>query len=271
MRPTLSDVNEVVAGACVAVAVVAAIRSTWSPCGQSMLSSITPMSERARNQRWGITAAWFVTGGIAGGLTLGALAALLAAGVAALGISTTVAAALGAACAVVAASLDLGAFGLAPPWLRRQVNEIWLGTYRGWLYGVGFGWQIGVGVTTYIMTAAVFLTVVLAALTADPIVACAIATLFGTLRGLGVLLARRIDTPAQLSAFHRRFHELGPATRAAAVAVQLVVAVALAWSAGGVVVGLAVAAVAGVAVIVLTMRRRSGSAAGDLAERAPVG
>jgi hypothetical protein len=204
-----------------------------------MLSSITPMSERARNQRWGVTATWFVVGGIAGGVTLGALAALLAAGIALAGLSTTAGVSAGAVCALAAASLDLGAFGLAPPYLRRQVNEIWLGTYRGWLYGVGFGWQIGVGITTYIMTAAVFLTIALAALTADPLIAFAIATLFGTIRGLGVILARNIDSPAQLSAFHRRFHDLGPTTRAVTIAVQLVVAVLLAWSAGGAIVGLA--------------------------------
>jgi len=152
---------------------------------------------------------------------LGALTALLAVGVAAIGPTTATAVALGAGGALVAASLDLGAFGLAPPYLRRQVNEIWLSTSRGWLYGVGFGWQIGVSVTTYIMTAAVFLTIALAALTADLFVAfaiaiaIAIATLFGCIRGLGVLLARSIDSPAELAAFHRRFHDLGPTTKAA--------------------------------------------------------
>src|SRR3546814_9872959 len=33
-------------------AVAAAIRSTWSPCGLSMLSTITPIGEQGRNQRW---------------------------------------------------------------------------------------------------------------------------------------------------------------------------------------------------------------------------
>jgi len=142
---------------------------------------------------------------------LGALTALLAVGVAAIGPTTATAVALGAGGALVAASLDLGAFGLAPPYLRRQVNEIWLSTSRGWLYGVGFGWQIGVSVTTYIMTAAVFLTIALVAFA----IAIAIATLFGCIRGLGVLLARSIDSPAELAAFHRRFHDLGPTTKAA--------------------------------------------------------
>ncbi len=48
--------------AAVVVAVAAAGRSTWSPCGLSMLSTITPLGERARGHRWGATAAWFVAG-----------------------------------------------------------------------------------------------------------------------------------------------------------------------------------------------------------------
>ena len=56
----------------------AAIRSTWSPCGLSMLSTITPMAERSRNRRWGLTAAWFLSGAVLGGAVLGAGAALLA-------------------------------------------------------------------------------------------------------------------------------------------------------------------------------------------------
>ena len=36
------------------VAVAAAIRSTWSPCGQSMLSTITPLGEAGRGNRFGV-------------------------------------------------------------------------------------------------------------------------------------------------------------------------------------------------------------------------
>ena len=32
-------------------AVIAAARSTWSPCGLSMLSSITPLAEQGRGHR----------------------------------------------------------------------------------------------------------------------------------------------------------------------------------------------------------------------------
>src|SRR4051812_44691871 len=44
----------------VLVAVAAAVRSTWSPCGQSMLSQLTPVGEASRGYRYRTTAAWFI-------------------------------------------------------------------------------------------------------------------------------------------------------------------------------------------------------------------
>ena len=153
------------------VAVAAAIRSTWSPCGLSMLSTITPIGERGRNHRYASTAAWFILGATLGGATLGLGAAVLAAGVGALDLSPE--AALGAtavfAAVTIASDLNLGGFRL--PSHTRQVNESWLDEFRSWVYGGGFGWQIGVGLATYVTTAAVYLMIAMAALTGDPLVA----------------------------------------------------------------------------------------------------
>ena len=63
------------------VALAAAVRSTWSPCGLSMLSTITPIGERAKGHSYRSTAAWFVFGAVVGGATLGAAVAVLAVGV----------------------------------------------------------------------------------------------------------------------------------------------------------------------------------------------
>ena len=73
--------------------------------------------------------------------------------------------------------------GFAPPFFKRQVNEYWLTRYRAWVYGSGFGWQIGAGITTYIMTAAVFVTVAFGALTAGPWAALVLGVGFGLARG----------------------------------------------------------------------------------------
>ncbi len=214
------------------VALAAAARSTWSPCGLSMLSQLTPLGEAGRGQKYARTAAWFVAGTIGGGLTLGGLTALGAAFVAATGCSTDTAVALAAVGALAAAAIDARVLGFGPPWLCRQVNEAWLSQFRPWVYGGGFGWQIGAGVTTYVMTAAVPLLIGVGALSGSPAIAFALGGLFGSLRGLAVFLGARIRTPDALYAAHRRFDAWTRPVRDAVIAVLLGVAVVGAWVAG---------------------------------------
>ena len=249
---------EVVVGLGIAVALGAAVRSTWSPCGQSMLSQITPFTERAQHH-FGVTAGWFVVGSVLGGATLGVIAALGASAMSAAGLSSDTALAILAVLALVAAAVDAGVFGIRPPFFRRQVNEDWLPRYRGWLYGVGFGWQVGVGIATYIMTAAVFLTVAVGVLTASPAAAFAIAVLFGLVRGLTVFLTAKVHTPAQLASFHRRFDAWAEPIRRAVIALELVAALCAAGVAWGVVGLVAVAALIVIiaAVVLLSMPRRA--------------
>jgi hypothetical protein len=209
------------------VAVAAAVRSTWSPCGLSMLSTITPIGERGRNNRWAASAAWFIVGAVLGGATLGAGVAVLAAGVQGLDLSGDLRVGTFAILGVVTVASDLQLAGFRLPAHRRQVNETWLDQYRSWVYGGGFGWQIGVGLATYVTTAAVYLTIAGAALTASPAAAFAVGTGFGLVRGLAVLLGRPLTTPQRMMALHRRLDELLPAAQRAIVLVQaLVVAVA---------------------------------------------
>ena len=72
----------------IVTAAATAVRSTWSPCGLSMLSTVTPLAEAGRGRRWSVTARWFVVGSVVGGLTLGALMAGLAVLFGVLGLST---------------------------------------------------------------------------------------------------------------------------------------------------------------------------------------
>lgn len=238
----------------IAVAGAAAIRSTWSPCGLSMLSTITPFGERSRGHRYGLTAAWFILGALVGGLTLGLGAAVLAVGSSALGPSVRLVEALAAAAALLAAVADAGVGPVRFPVFRRQVNERWLDQYRSWLYGAGFGWQVGVGLATYIMTAGVILIVVMAALTGQPLAAVVIGVGFGLVRGLTVLLTRYLRSADALRTFHRRFAGLTEPVRYATAAVQAIGAVALAaavWLPAGLIV-----AVVGAALIGLGWSRR---------------
>jgi hypothetical protein len=210
-----------------AVAVIAAVRGTWSPCGLSMLSSITPIGERGRGHTFASTAGWFVVGSVLGGATLGAAMLGLAAGVSAAGLSPSVLVAAAAVAAAAGAAIDLGLTGITIPILRRQVNEVWLDRFRNWVYGAGFGWQIGVGFTTYVMTAAVMVTVALAALTASPWIAFGVGATFGTIRGLTVFMGARVTDPSALRAAHQRLGRFRRPVWVTVIAVQLVVAAVL--------------------------------------------
>lgn len=230
----------------VAIALAAAARSTWSPCGLSMLSQITPLAEAGRGQRFARTASWFIVGAILGGLTIGGAMAGVAIALSAAGLGQGTAIALIAGCALAGAAVDAHLLGFGPPFLRRQVNAEWLAKYRSWVYGIGFGWQIGVGVTTYVMTAAVALMTVLGALSANPWAALAIGVIFGLARGLAVLLGARVRTAPALYAFHRRFDAWAAPVRQAVIVAQLAVAVAAAWIVAPtfVAIGVSIAAVA---------------------------
>lgn len=239
-------------------AAAAALRSTWSPCGLSMLSTITPLAEQSRGHRYRTTSAWFVVGAVAGGATLGLLAATLAWLVSLVGLTTAAALGSAAVLALFTATSDLRPFGLHLPINPRQVNELWLGKFRSWVYGAGFGWQIGVGFATYIMTGAVYLTVALAALTGQPVAAFGICVAFGLWRGLAIFLGATITSPERLVAFHRRFDGLAEPVRRGVIGVQFAVAAVaacVAW-APGLAFMATVAILAGTAVLVVASREQ---------------
>jgi HAMP domain-containing protein len=171
---------------------------------------------------------------------LGGAIAGVAIALGAAGLDQRTAIALIAGCAFASAAVDAHLFGFGPPFVTRQVNEEWLSKYRPWVYGGGFGWQIGVGVATYVMTSAVPLMIAVGALGANAWEAIAIGTGFGLARGLAVLIGTRLRTPAALLAFHRRFDAWGEPVRRTVIGAQLAVAVIAAWIVAPVVVAAAV-------------------------------
>jgi hypothetical protein len=190
-----------------------------------MLSTITPITEQARGRRYWATVPWYVLGAVAGGATLGLLAAVLALPVRALDLSTSAALAIVAVLAIVSILSDLRVGRFQLPRHGRQVDRLWLDHYRSWVYGTGFGWQIGVGLATYIVTSAVYLAVAIAALSGSPAEAFVIGLVFGTLRGLAIFLGVGATTLEALRSLHRRIHRLEPASRVAMFTVQAAVAV----------------------------------------------
>ena len=169
-----------------------------------MLTSISPLGERARGNRWSLTVAWLALGAVLGGAVVGtALGALGQALAAALGDATRLVV-LAGACAA-AAAWDLSGRRLPG---RRQVNEDWLVAYRSWVYGAGFGVQIGAAVATVVNTALVPLFMLAALLAGDMAAGLVIGSVFGAARGASMALSSGVRTPEDLRRLHRRldFH-----------------------------------------------------------------
>ncbi|HMR94620.1 MAG TPA: hypothetical protein PKE05_03720 [Microthrixaceae bacterium] len=243
------------------VAAAAAFRGTWSPCGLSMLSTVTPLAESGRGHRYRWTASWFFLGAVLGGATTGSVAAVAAVGIGALDLSAPTTYAIAGVAAVCAAGLDGRLLGPPIPHHRRQVNEDWLGRYRAWVYGAGFGWQIGTGVATYIMSAGVYLVIVLAALTGDPRSALVVCVTFGAVRGSMVLIGARITSAERLARVHERFEAWREPVRRILVGVLALAAGVLAAAGGGPAIVLALASGAVTTAVGAARRLRRGAPA----------
>ncbi|MGH2722822.1 MAG: hypothetical protein ACRDI0_00900 [Actinomycetota bacterium] len=181
-----------------------------------MLASIHPLGERARHSRWGITVSTYLAGSVAGGALAGGVLGLVGELVwSVLRPGPRLIAVLVLLMGATGVALDLGWAKL--PTIRRQVNEDWLARYRGWVYGAGFGFQLGLGVVTIVSSAAVYVTFALALLAGAVPAGLAIGGTFGLVRGASVLAAARVREPGQLRALHRRMQQLAPLVRGGAV------------------------------------------------------
>ncbi|HEV3227381.1 MAG TPA: hypothetical protein VGZ52_11120 [Acidimicrobiales bacterium] len=183
-----------------------------------MLSSITPLGERGRNNRFAVAASFFIAGSLLGGAATG----LVAGGVGDLVLPRERAldGALIVTLALAGAALDARVAGRRLPTITRQVDERWLQKYRNWVYGFGFGVQLGTGVATIVSSAAVYLMVIAAVLTRSVIAGAAIGFTFGLVRGLSILLASRISTYDELRRFHARLAANSARSNAVNVASQ---------------------------------------------------
>jgi hypothetical protein len=163
-----------------------------------MLASITPLGERSRGFSWGLTASAFALGavaaGAAGGAVGGALGSLAPAG----GWRT----AAGLAVVLVAVGVDATPLARRLPTSRRQVNEDWLGRYRGWVYGVAFGAQLGAGLATVVTSAAIYAAAIGAVLCGSVAAGAAVGAAFGLTRALSLLPAGTATDSAGLLRLH---------------------------------------------------------------------
>ena len=171
-----------------------------------MLTSITPLGERGRGNRWRTTSAWLIFGHVVGGAALG----LALAGAGALAVFLRLDPAPPVSAAIVSAAvLGCAAFDLSGRRIpgRRQVDERWLGRYRGWVYGLGFGVQLGFGFVTVVNTA-LLVAVCVAGVLLGATEAMLVGVVYGAARGLSATVTGRIRDTASLRRMHRRLDRL---------------------------------------------------------------
>ena len=198
-----------------------------------MLGSISPVGEASRSQRWWLTATAYTVASLAGGAVVGL--ALGWAGEALLGglqvpVSTRLL--LLGVVALLGALADAKVVPWGLPTWHRQVDERWLTTYRGWIYGAGLGFQLGAGVATIVTSAATYATLVAAFLSASWQGGVLVGVAFGAVRSIPLLLTGRLRTAASLYRVTRRVEQAEPVARRLTIA-GLAATGALALAAAG--------------------------------------
>jgi hypothetical protein len=186
-----------------------------------MLASITPLGERGRQSIWGVTVTAFGLGATGAGVLAGAI--LGAAGSVAPRGGVEVRWAVLLAALVAALAVDAGLPRVPGP--RRQVDPGWLDRYRGWVYGFGYGAQLGLGVTTVISSAALYVALLAAVLSGSALDGAVVMGVYGLVRGLTPLAAAGVSSTRELVAVQRGLERWrGPAHGLAYAALGLAAA-----------------------------------------------
>lgn len=187
-----------------------------------MLSSISPVGEASRRQRWTVTVTAYLVASALGGTLIGGLlggiGGLLGAG--SWGAWSLVV--LGVA-ALGGAAIDATQPAVALPSWRRQVDEGWLMTYRGWVYGAGYGFQLGAAVVTIVTSAITYAALLAALLTGHVVLGALVGFTFGSVRAVPLLLMGGIRTPHALQELHRRLDAATGTVTVAGIAAQAAV------------------------------------------------
>ena len=190
-----------------------------------MLASITPLGERGRGSRWGVTVSAYLIGSAVGGAALGALLGWTGSRLDA--SSNARLAVLGVAI-VLGVAFDLGLAGVRLPTTHRQVDETWRASYRGWVWGLTFGVQLALGVITVVTTALVYVTWLAAFLGGSAAAGALVGLAFGLARALPILSVARVRTSVQLLGVDRTLQRLAsPARRLTVVAGASIAGLAL--------------------------------------------
>jgi hypothetical protein len=170
-----------------------------------------------------MTVAAHVATSLAGGAAIGGLLGLVGGAVS---LDARARGAILAVVIVMVVTLELVP-GLHLPTVHRQVDEDWLRRYRGWVYGAGYGFQLGLGVVTIVTTSATYAALAASLLSGSVASGAAIGAVFGASRGLVVLTNRSAVDAPRLRAIHRRFQRWDQPVRLLVLSTQAAAVVTL--------------------------------------------
>jgi Cytochrome C biogenesis protein transmembrane region len=180
-----------------------------------MLGSITPLGERGRGSRWGVTVSAYLIGSAVAGLAIGAALGWIGSP---LTLSVNARLLLLGVAIAVGIAFDLGVGGLRLPTTHRQVDEAWRGSYRGWVWGLTFGAQLALGVITVVTTAFVYVTWLAALVAGSAAGGAVIGLAFGLARALPIFTVARVRTSGQLLGVDRVLQRFAAPARRVTVA-----------------------------------------------------
>jgi hypothetical protein len=165
-------------------AAVAGVTGTWSPCGFSMVETLSSRGPWGRRGSIGACLT-FTAGALTGGaITFGGLSAV---GAALQTAGHPVPAAVAAAIALAAAIGEARGARVVPQ-VRRQVPESWRRTLPLPLAACLYGVLLGLGFTTFVLTFGVWALAAICLALGDPVLGLAVGLGFGLGRALPVAL-----------------------------------------------------------------------------------
>lgn len=183
-----------------------------------MLSSITPLGERGRGTKWSRTALAYVVGSVFAAVLMGGLLGLLGSVVPSHMRGSTPVLASMAVLLVLGLVLDVRSKGHGVPSWRRQVDREWIGRYRGWVTGVGFGFQLGLGFVTIITSTTTYAVFLAEVLTGRWWAGALIGAVFGLVRAMPLAMVSRVNAPQDLHEIFARLDRwAAPADRLARI------------------------------------------------------
>ena len=188
-----------------------------------MLASINPLGERARNQQYRVTVTAYIAASTVAGAALGGALGFVGAPLA-LPLVALVGVGGLATVGLLGDARRNAARALGP---RRQVDENWLVNYRGWVYGAGFGAQLGFAFATIVTASATWIAFACALLSGSPLAGLVIGAIFGVTRALPILAGAGVHDPATLRGLVRRLERLRPRVAVTTTAVQGAAAIGL--------------------------------------------